>query len=48
MKENVITGTKAARIIGVPRGTIIKWKNKDKLIPVSGSSIDGFGIAKMM
>ncbi|SJZ83149.1 MerR family transcriptional regulator [Selenihalanaerobacter shriftii] len=42
-ENNIVTASDAAKIIGVARGTIIKWKNKGKLNAVNRPSIDGFG-----
>jgi len=43
MKKNTITGPEAAERLGVSRTTILKWKDKGKIKPVSGPDIDGFG-----
>lgn len=43
LRKDTIRGSEAAKIIGVTRNTILKWKRKNKIIPVSGPDIDGSG-----
>jgi hypothetical protein len=38
-----MTGPEAAKMLGVHRNVVTKWRRKDKLRAVSGPKIDGFG-----
>jgi hypothetical protein len=38
-----MTGPEAAKILGVQRNIVTKWRKKDKLRAISGPEIDGFG-----
>jgi len=43
MRKETVTGPEAAKLIGVRRGTILKWMYAGKLKPIAGPDIDGFG-----